>query len=105
MISTLQGSVKCDYFSAPISVFYVPSCVEPQGLCGHLKETKMSKLLTTKEAADLLGISPATLETWRSRGYGGLPFVQVTPKTIRYREEDIWVWVDSRIKGVSHAQR
>lgn len=64
----------------------------------------MSKLLTTKEAAERLGMSPATLETWRSRGYGGLPYVQVTPKTIRYRDEDLRAWVEARTKGLTRAQ-
>jgi transcriptional regulator with XRE-family HTH domain len=48
-------------------------------------------LLTTKEAAALLRLSPGTLATMRTRG-GGPPFCK--PKgAVRYRRSDLVAWV------------
>ena len=35
---------------------------------------KMQDLISTKEAAKLIGVSPATLEKWRNRKLFGVPF-------------------------------
>lgn len=48
----------------------------------------MTRLLTAKEAAGVLNISPATLAEWRSKG-GPLPFVRLSPRLIRYRVSDV----------------
>lgn len=45
-------------------------------------------LLTTPEAAHLLGLSPRTLESLRLRG-GGPVFIAVTAKAVRYRRRDL----------------
>lgn len=52
-------------------------------------------LLYTVEAAFLLGLSPRTVEALRLRG-GGAPYIQVTPKAIRYRRRDLEIWLDAR---------
>ena len=52
-------------------------------------------LLYTVEAAFLLGLSPRTLEALRLRG-GGPPYIQVTPKAVRYRRRDLDAWLDAR---------
>ena len=52
-------------------------------------------LLYTTEAAFLLGLSPRTLEAMRLRG-GGAPYIQVTPKAVRYRRRDLTTWLDAR---------
>ena len=44
-------------------------------------------LLQTSEAAKILNVSKATLETWRSRG-GGPVFVKYS-RAVRYRKEDL----------------
>lgn len=41
-----------------------------------------------------LGVSPATLEIWRSIG-GGPPFVRLGPSLIRYRRGDVNAWLRS----------
>ena len=46
------------------------------------------KLLTTKQAADLLGLSPRTLEKNRVLGCSGLPFIRLG-RTIRYSVADL----------------
>ena len=54
-------------------------------------------LLYTVEAAFLLGLSPRTLEALRLRG-GGPPYIQVTPKAIRYRRSVLNAWLDARCR-------
>ena len=58
----------------------------------------MTKLLTSEQAAEMLGISVQTLRTWRCKGnspqyvrFGGLK------SRCRYREEDINKWIEDRL--------
>lgn len=62
----------------------------------------MVKLLSTVEAAHLLGVSPATLETWRCRG-GGPPFVKVGSRVL-YEPEALASYV-ARNRRLSTAHR
>lgn len=48
-------------------------------------------LLTTREAATLIHISPRTLEGYRLRG-GGPPFYRVGPRCVRYDVGDLLAW-------------
>lgn len=50
-------------------------------------------LLTTKEAAKYLGISQAFLERDRWAG-ARIPFVRVGSRTIRYRKEDLDLYLE-----------
>lgn len=52
-------------------------------------------LLHTAEAAFLLGLSRRTMESLRLRG-GGPPYLQITPRAIRYRRRDLDKWLDAR---------
>jgi excisionase family DNA binding protein len=51
-------------------------------------------LLTPNRLADRLGISPRTLQDWRSRKVGP-PWIRVG-RVIRYREEDVNEWIEKR---------
>ena len=53
-------------------------------------------VLTTPAAADYLGLSPATLETMRSRG-GGPVFAKLGRRVV-YQREDLDAWVKERRK-------
>ncbi len=59
------------------------------------------RLVTTGEAAELLGVSPRTLECWRGRG-GGPRYIRMLPevgracRAVRYRLSDIDVWIEAR---------
>ncbi len=46
-----------------------------------------AQLLNQREAAEKLGLSPKTLEKWRSLGTPRLPFVRLG-SAIKYRESD-----------------
>lgn len=49
--------------------------------------------LTTKEAAELCGFTTAALHQRRIRG-GGPRFLQVGPKTIRYKRVDVLAYLE-----------
>ncbi len=51
--------------------------------------------LTTREAAQLLGLQPCTLEKWRYEGNGPRS-IKVGSRTVRYRREDLEVFVTQR---------
>ena len=53
------------------------------------------KALSTREAADWLGVSEQFLEIGRCRGYGP-PFERISPKVIRYRIGKMREWLASR---------
>jgi excisionase family DNA binding protein len=52
-----------------------------------------SRLLTTDEAAALVGAKPQTLSIWRCTARHGLPFVRVG-RLVRYREIDVLAWLE-----------
>lgn len=51
-------------------------------------------LLTTAQAAQRLGLSPRTLETWRLRGLYGPTFRKLGKRTVRYCEADLVKFVE-----------
>lgn len=53
--------------------------------------------LTPSEAANYLGVTPATLSVWRSTGRHNLPFVKVG-HLVYYLRSDIDDWIFSRKK-------
>jgi excisionase family DNA binding protein len=53
------------------------------------------KLLTRREAADLLGISPETLTIWACTKRYPLPYVKVG-RSVRYRRTDLEAFIESR---------
>jgi predicted DNA-binding transcriptional regulator AlpA len=55
------------------------------------------KLLTTKEAAPLLGVSEAFLERDRWAG-AKVPFVRIGSRAVRYRISDIESYIESRVQ-------
>ena len=59
------------------------------------------RLLDQAQAAELLQVSPRTLEGWRCRG-GGPRFVRVG-RRVRYRLQDLRAWLDERTVGPTSA--
>lgn len=57
-----------------------------------------SKLLTRREAAELLGVKPQTLATWHVTGRYNLPVVKVG-RAARYRLADLEKWIAARTVG------
>ena len=56
-----------------------------------------SKLMTTTDAAEYLGVSKAFLERDRWAG-ARIPFIQVGSKAVRYRQEDLEEYVESQVR-------
>ena len=56
---------------------------------------QIPKLLSEVETAEALGVSPATLATWRCTGRYALPFTKVG-RLVRYREPDVAEFLESR---------
>jgi excisionase family DNA binding protein len=54
-------------------------------------------LLTTSEAAEILGIHTSTLSNWRSTKRYNIPYKKVGG-SVRYRLDDIEKWLSSRSK-------
>jgi len=52
------------------------------------------KLLTTAQAAEMIGFSCATLETWRTHGKG--PAYLKLGYAVRYKESDLLAWVEGK---------
>jgi predicted DNA-binding transcriptional regulator AlpA len=63
---------------------------------GNTHVNIVPELLRTREAAQLIGCSAATLEQMRRRGDGPV-FIRVRPKFIGYRRADIAAWLESRV--------
>jgi excisionase family DNA binding protein len=57
------------------------------------------RLLTTRELAERLGISPETVLRWiQTRG---LPARRLTSRAIRYDEAELDAWLDERATGAA----
>jgi len=68
----------------------------------------MDKLMTRKELAEMLGLSPATLARWKWAGEDSPPCIKIG-KSVRYRREDVMEWLYRRAglndAAVSHEER
>lgn len=70
------------------------------------KQIHQKNFLNTFEAADLLGVSPATLRTWRATDRGGRGSTSATARcstrsrTLRRGFPSITGWLSRRTKGV-----
>jgi predicted DNA-binding transcriptional regulator AlpA len=69
-----------------------PAADLPSGLDAH-------RLLTSDEAALLLGVPVATLRTWRSRRRGYGPRAVQVGGSIRYRLADLLAWIDDHTES------
>ncbi|MDO3722240.1 helix-turn-helix domain-containing protein [Marinobacter sp. chi1] len=55
------------------------------------------QLLTTKEAADYLGVSKAFLERDRWAG-ARIPFIKIGSRSVRYRLNDLTDYIEKQIR-------
>ena len=56
------------------------------------------KLLTEKQAARYLQLSPRSLAGWRFRSSDGLPFVKISATCVRYRQSDLDAFIEARVR-------
>lgn len=64
----------------------------------------LERLLTTKEAAHFLGVSPAFLERDRWAG-AQIPFIRVGSRAVRYEKEELQTFINSRREPANKQQR
>lgn len=55
------------------------------------------RLLTTNQAAERLGLSRRTLESWRLTG-NGPQFRRIGPRLVRYDSVDLQAFVDAQVQ-------
>jgi excisionase family DNA binding protein len=58
------------------------------------------ELLTTAQAADLLGIAEGTLTVWRCTRRTELPYLKVG-RCVRYKRSDLDAWVRAQQQGTA----
>jgi excisionase family DNA binding protein len=63
-----------------------------------MTNTTDKMLYTTAQAAEFLGISPGTLEVWRSSKRYLIPFVKVG-RLVRYKKESLDAFLEARTVG------
>jgi len=56
----------------------------------------IKQLLTTKAAAEFLGVSNSFLEKDRWRG-ARIPFIRISARSIRYRPQDLETYIESQL--------
>jgi excisionase family DNA binding protein len=57
----------------------------------------MNHLLTTKQAAEVLGVSEQFLERARWAGKPAIPFVRVGDRAVRYDPESLRAYLQARV--------
>ena len=60
--------------------------------------TDNDQMLTTRQVANMLGVSMQWLEIGRHRNYGP-PCIQLGERCVRYRRDDIARWLEQRMKA------
>jgi predicted DNA-binding transcriptional regulator AlpA len=63
----------------------------------HPNQEGRESLLTTKQAAELLGQSDGTLRRWRSVRTGPT-YVQLSPRNVRYRKSDVLRYIAEKVR-------
>lgn len=58
---------------------------------------QQEELITTKEAAKILGVSKAFLERDRWAG-ARIPFIKIGTRGVRYRPDDLRAYIQSRVR-------
>jgi predicted DNA-binding transcriptional regulator AlpA len=65
---------------------------------GLAPELEQLRVLTTAQAATLIGLSEATLERLRYAGQGP-PTVALSARRLGYRVRDLMAWLDARVRA------
>lgn len=70
---------------------------------GSAEAAPMARLLTTKDVAEMTGLSPETISQWRWLKKE-IPFVRLGKKCVRYRQSDIDAWLAKRVVSVTSGE-
>lgn len=61
------------------------------------EQSSRDTLLDEKEAAEILGVTPGTLQVWRPTGRYAIPFIKVG-RLVKYRPSALEEWIESRTR-------
>lgn len=53
------------------------------------------EFITTKEFAEMLGVTENTIVIWRTKGFG--PKYYKLGRSVRYKKADVEAWIDENI--------
>jgi excisionase family DNA binding protein len=70
------------------------SSAKTDGGAGMRTDTKVQRLLSVEEVAEVLGVPVRTLYQWRHKGVG--PLGLRVGRHLRYRAADVSAWIDGR---------
>lgn len=56
-------------------------------------------LMTTRQVTALTGVPEGSLKYFRHRGHGGPRSFALTPRSIRYRREDVLEWINTQFEA------
>lgn len=59
-----------------------------------VSEYKPSDMLSTKQAANVLGVKPGTLEQWRFYQVSNRPIYRKVGRSVKYRFSDLCKWLE-----------
>ena len=62
---------------------------------------KQPELMTAKEVAEALRVTPTTLSIWRRTAPNDLKFVRLGGRAIRYRRIDVEAFIEGRLSRAS----
>ena len=62
-----------------------------------------ARLLTPREAAELLSLSVATLAAWRVRRSDGPPYTKLLGSAIRYDRAELEAWIEAQRRNSTAA--
>ena len=74
----------------------------PRAALRPLGRVSLAPLLTTREVAELLGVSPDTVLRWTTRGE--LPGLRLPSGALRFSEEALERWLAERATGTESAR-
>ena len=60
-----------------------------------MTESDPDALLDKHKTGALVGVSPKTLEAWRSNGTGPA-YIRISLTCVRYRRRDVLDWIEAR---------
>jgi len=63
----------------------------------------LDQLLTESETSDLISLTPRWLQKKRMEG-GGIPFVRISSRCVRYRRRDVVQWCEERLAASTSDQ-
>jgi hypothetical protein len=66
-------------------------------------DANLECLITEKQTSEVLNLTPRWLQKKRMEG-GGIPFVRISSRCVRYRMRDVLDWIEANTKTSTSAE-